>query len=77
MINIQETFVKKTEHYTLEIEYKFYSWSGDYIHPPESDFDILKVTLDNEDITSFYQDFIEGTDHWIDDEINNHIEKHY
>ena len=45
--------------YEMEIEYDYYWMDGDYEAPPEDELEIRKVTLNGNDITNFYMDFLE------------------
>ena len=52
--------------YNLNISYEYYWDDGDYFSPPESDLEILQVTLNGMDITDFYWD-------WVDDAIHSQV----
>lgn len=54
--SIEEAFA-----YELEIEYIIYWDDGDYETPPESELEILNVTLNGKDISTFYEHFLEDT----------------
>jgi hypothetical protein len=68
-MKIYETYSIDQETYTLEIDYLYYWDNGDYNTPPEDDLTINKVTLNGNDITDFYWDFLADT---IDEDVLNH-----
>ncbi len=53
-------------NYNLNISYEYYWDDGNYFNPPESDLEILEVTLNGMDITDFYWD-------WVDDAIHSQV----
>jgi len=73
-MNIKGTYsIEEVFAYELEIDYNYYWDDGDPDRPPESELEILKVTLNGREISiTFYEHFLEDL---ISEQLNEYIQE--